>query len=175
MKNINHIKIILVFLVIAFQLYSQNLEINRIEPPNWWSGMKLSTVQFMLYGNNLNNLNVVENLSDLKVSKISKAQSSNYCFVEIEIPQNVKNDSYNIFLTNSSDTVSVAIPIYERRSCPNCFKGFSSDDIIYLITPDRFCDGDLSNDNLDGFVKDYPFKSEMRAARWRYPGDNKSS
>ena len=48
----------LIFLLLTFQSYSQNLNVNKIEPPNWWSNMKYDEVQFMLYGKNLNNLNV---------------------------------------------------------------------------------------------------------------------
>ncbi|MDP2365356.1 MAG: alpha-amylase family glycosyl hydrolase, partial [Ignavibacteria bacterium] len=167
MEKINLDKIVMVFLLLTIELYSQNIEVNRIEPPNWWSGMKLSTVQFMLYGKNINNLKVVENLSDLKVSKISNAQSSNYSFIDIEIPETNKEISYTITLSNSADTVIIKIPVHQRTNCSDCYKGFNSGDIIYLITPDRFCDGDLSNDNLEGFVQDYPFKSE----RGRHGGD----
>lgn len=161
MKQINPFKIVIVFLLLTFQLYSQNLEVIRIEPPNWWSNMKYSNVQFMLYGKNLHNLKVIEDLSDLRIISISNAASPNYCFIEVETPKVVKSDPYRIFLTNNSDSVSFTIPIFERSNCSNCFSGFSNDDIIYLITPDRFCNGDLRNDNLDGFVQDYPFKSEM--------------
>ena len=161
MKNINHIKIILVFLVIAFQLYSQNLEINRIEPPNWWSNMAHNKVEFMLYGKNLQNLKVIENLSDLKSISISNSASPDYCFIEVEIPPNVKSDQYKILITNNSDTVSLTIPIYERKNCKDCYNGFDQNDIVYLITPDRFSNGDESNDYKTGFVQDYPFKSEM--------------
>ena len=161
MKKVNHVKFILIFLFLTFQLYSQNFEVSRIEPPNWWSNMKYSKVQFMLYGKNLHNLKVIEDLSELKITSVSNSKSPNYCFVEIEIPDVVKNDPYKVFLTDNSDTVSLTIPIFTKNSCSNCFSGFSNQDIIYLITPDRFCNGDLNNDNLDGFVQDYPFKSEM--------------
>ena len=160
-------KILILYVLFVKVLFPQDIKVNKIEPPNWWSGMKLSTVQFMLYGKNLNNLKVVENLSDLKVSKISNAQSSNYSFIDIEIPETKKEISYTITLSNSADTLTIKIPVHQRTNCSDCYKGFNSGDIIYLITPDRFCDGDLSNDNMEGFVQDYPFKSE----RGRHGGD----
>jgi neopullulanase len=142
-------------------LFPQDIQVKKIEPPNWWSNMKYNKVQFMLYGNNLKNLSIIENLSDLKEVKISDAHSSSYSFMDVEIPATNRDTIYKITLTNSVDTVSIEIPILQRYNCPDCYKGFNSEDIIYLITPDRFSNGDVSNDRLDGFVKDYPFKSEM--------------
>lgn len=150
-------------------LFPQNIEVKKIEPPNWWSGMKHNKVQFMLYGNNLKNLSLIKDLSDLKEIKVYDAQSSSYSFVEIEIPDINKDTLYEISLSNSVDTVSIKIPILQRSNCPDCYKGFNSQDIIYLITPDRFSNGDLSNDQLDGFVSDLPFKSEVG----RHGGDIK--
>jgi glycosidase len=153
--------VIWLFFLFTASHYSQSFTIDKIEPPNWWGDMKYDKVQFMLYGKNLINLKVIKDLSDLRIISISNAVSPNYCFIEVEIPKDVKSNPYKIFLANNSDTVSFAIPIFERNSCSNCFSGFSNGDIVYLITPDRFCNGDLTNDNLTGFVKDYPFGSEM--------------
>ena len=46
----------LLFLLLTFQSYTQDLNVTKIEPPNWWSNMKYDEVQFMLSGKNLNNL-----------------------------------------------------------------------------------------------------------------------
>jgi len=135
--------------------------VNKIEPPNWWSNMKYNKVQFMLYGNNLNNLSLIKNISDLKEVKVYDAQSSSYSFVEVEIPEANKDTLYTIALGNYIDTLLIKIPIFQRANCPDCYKGFNTKDIIYLITPDRFSNGDVSNDQLEGFVNDYPFKSDM--------------
>lgn len=161
------ITIVLIIVIQSFYSFSQNIIVSKIEPPNWWSNMKHDEVQFMLYGKNLNDLKVIEYRSELKVNKIYNAENSNYCFVDIEIPQIDKNTSYKIFLTNQLDTVMIEIPILVRDNCQNCFAGFNNDDIIYLITPDRFCNGDESNDNISGFVQDYPFGSE----KGRHGGD----
>jgi glycosidase len=142
-------------------IFAQNIEVNKIEPPNWWSGMKYNIVQCMLYGNNLNNLSPVEDLSDLKKAKVYEAHSSSYSFIEVEIPATNRDTIYAITLTNSVDTVSIKIPVLQRSNCQDCYKGFNSQDVIYLITPDRFSNGDITNDELPGFVNDYAFKSEM--------------
>jgi len=159
----------LIFLLLNFQSYSQNLKINNLEPPNWWSNMKYNEVQFMLYGENLYNVNIVSDLSELKIKKIYYADKSDYCFIDVEIPKIDKNTSYKIFLTNRLDTVMIEIPIFVREDCQNCYSGFNGDDIIYLITPDRFCNGDENNDININYVTDYSFGSEMG----RHGGDIK--
>ena len=163
------LKMLPIVLLLAFQFYAQSLSVNKIEPPNWWSNMKYDKVQFMLYGKNLNNLKVIENISELKVNKIYNANKSDYCFIDVEIPEIDKNAAYKIFLTNHFDTVMIEIPVFIRENCQTCYKGFNPDDIIYLITPDRFCNGDESNDSIGGFVQDFPFGSE----RGRHGGDIK--
>ncbi len=163
------VKNTVVVLCLFFEVYSQSIRIDKIEPPNWWSNMKLNLVQFMLYGNNLNDLHAVDDLSELKVSKIYNADKSDYCLLDVEIPQAQQSKSYKIFLSNNIDTVLIEIPIYIRENCKNCFKGFNSGDVIYLITPDRFCNGDESNDRSSKYISDYPFGSEMG----RHGGDIK--
>jgi len=154
-------KILVLCVLFVKVLLPQDIKVNKIEPPNWWSGMKYNKVQFMLYGNNLKNLSIIENLSDLKEAKVYEAHSSSYSFIDVEIPATNRDTVYTITLTNSVDTVSIKLPVLQRSNCPDCYKGFNSEDIIYLITPDRFSNGDISNDELPGFVTDYPFKSEV--------------
>lgn len=168
-EQMKQFKMLPIVLLLTLQFYAQNLRVNKIEPPNWWSNMKYDEVQFMLYGKNLDNLKVIENISELKVNKIYTANKSDYCFIDVEIPEIDKNAAYKIFLTNHFDTVMIEIPVFVRENCQNCYKGFNPDDIIYLITPDRFCNGDESNDSIGGFVRDYPFGSEMG----RHGGDIK--
>lgn len=154
-------KLLCLGFLLSRSIISQEIEISKIEPPNWWSNMNYNNVQFMLYGNNLNNLKLIDELSDLKNLKIYQAQSTSYVFIEIEIPNVNQDIEYTLTFSNSFDTVLVKIPVYKRSISTDCFKGFNSRDIIYLITPDRFSNGDVSNDQLEGFVTDTQFKSEV--------------
>jgi hypothetical protein len=52
-------KILVLCVLYVKVLFPQDIKVNKIEPPNWWSGMKYNKVQFMLYGNNLNNLSLI--------------------------------------------------------------------------------------------------------------------
>jgi glycosidase len=148
-------------LLLSNSIFSQSFQINKIEPPNWWSGMKYNNVQFMIYGKNLNNISTLNDLNELKIEKIYKADNSNYCFLDISIPVINRDSVYKIYLTNKVDTLDIEIPVFVKDKCNFCYEGFSSSDIIYLITPDRFSDGDVSNNIDTNFVPGYPFGSEM--------------
>ncbi|NWF88827.1 MAG: cyclomaltodextrinase C-terminal domain-containing protein [Ignavibacteriaceae bacterium] len=155
------ISLALLLINLSLNIFAQTIVVDKIEPPNWWSNMKYNEVQFMLYGKNLNNLTVINDLSELKVKKIHNADAAEYCFLDVEIPAIELTTNYKIYLTNKIDTLKVEIPVFKREKCAECFKGFNSKDIIYLITPDRFCNGDLSNDLNPNYFPDFPFKSEM--------------
>ena len=161
--------IILIIAISSFNSFPQKTIVTKLEPPNWWSNMKYHEVQFMVYGENLSNLKVLDKLSELEVNKIHNADKSEYCFLDIKIPQVDRNIYYKVYLANEFDTVMIEIPVFVRDSCNDCYKGFNQNDIIYLITPDRFCNGDESNDFNSNYKSDYSFGSE----KGRHGGDIK--
>jgi glycosidase len=129
---------------------AQDFSIEKIEPPNWWSGLKYNEIQLMVYGENLSGIDVLAGSESLKISTVQVSENSNYAFVDLTIDKNIKSDSYFLYFVNHSDTISYIFPIYERQNSQNSFKGFNSSDIIYLVTPDRFANGDTSNDYIPG-------------------------
>lgn len=154
-------KLFLLIYLFTIQSFSQNIVVEKIEPPNWWSKMNYNEVQFMLYGNNLTDLVVLKNLSELEVKKVYNSQNSRYCFLDVQIPEIETSNYYKIYLANHFDTVMVEIPVLAREKCKNCYRGFNQEDVIYLITPDRFCNGDETNDEKPDYVPDFPFGTEM--------------
>ena len=135
--------------------YAQDFSIDKIEPPNWWSGMKYNQLQLMVYGQNLSGINVFTESDSFQIDSIQASENSNYTFVDLTIPENIKQGDYHLYFTNHTDTIAFTFPIYNRRNSTNSFKGFNSSDIIYLITPDRFVNGDTTNDDIPGMIDRY--------------------
>ncbi len=146
---------LVLILICTFLLKAQDFNINKIEPPNWWSGMKYNHLQLMVYGQNLSNTSVFTNSSSLKINNILPSENGNYSFVDLTIDENAKPDNYVLRFVNSTDTVSYIFPIFKREKNSNSFKGFNSSDIIYLITPDRFANGDTANDDIADMIDRY--------------------
>ena len=130
---------------------AQSISINRIDPPNWWVGMKHNKIQLMLYGNNLNNVSARFDDSKIKVTKVHKIKNTSYAFIDIEIPNNLTPKDYRLILRKGKEESSFTFPILKREDAANRFKGFTQSDVIYLIMPDRFANGDVTNDSVAGY------------------------
>lgn len=144
-------KFFIAILFIVTISFAQNLSVEKVEPSNWWIGMKLNKIQLMIYGSNLKNFSASFDERKIKVLKTHQLENSNYAFIDIEIPNNLPAKVYKLKLNSSNQTVSIDFPIYKREKTKNKFQGFNQTDAIYLIMPDRFVNGDVSNDSIAGY------------------------
>lgn len=149
----------LLFLLISiFNLnfaFAQQLKVDKIEPPNWWTGMKWNNVQLMVYGENLKSTSAEFEDKSINVKKVFEAESPNYLFIDISIPANLKPGDYKLKLKNDLDEIEVVYPVYQREPTIGKHQGFSNKDVIYLITPDRFANGDITNDVVEGMRNEF--------------------
>lgn len=144
-------KFFIAILFIVTISFAQNLSVEKVEPSNWWIGMKLNKIQLMIYGSNLKNFSASFDDRKIKVLKTHQIENSHYAFIDIEIPNNLPAKVYKLKLNSSNQTVTIDFPIYKREKTKNKFQGFNQTDAIYLIMPDRFVNGDVSNDSIAGY------------------------
>jgi glycosidase len=123
-------------------------QIERMEPPNWWTAMEHSQVQIMLYGNGIANQGEVS--SDLKILDVTKTENPNYLFVTVET-SGVAAGDYELAVGNNQAN-SRKFSLEERESGSKEREGFDSSDVIYLVMPDRFANGDPSNDTVESMT-----------------------
>jgi glycosidase len=157
MKNI-----FLIILIIGSLLKAQTISVSKIEPPNWWSGMKLNKIQLMIYGENLEGISASFKESSLKVDKVHKTDNPSYLFIDISIRKNASPMNYNLVLKKDKQSVTINFPILKRETGEKRFQGFSPKDVIYLVMPDRFSNGDTSNDSIPEY-SDYLSKTPNQA------------
>jgi hypothetical protein len=144
-------KIYLLLLILWFQsLCAQTFTISKIEPPNWWTGMKWDTLQLMIYGDNLQEITASIEDTCLIVTRMHVSSGGRYAFIDIHVRKDLEPGAYIINLQNNNSKKQVSYIFMERNNPDGCYQGFNETDIIYLITPDRFVNGDLSNDHLNG-------------------------
>ncbi len=148
-------KALLFFFFLVPFTFAQNIKVEKIEPPNWWIGMKWNKVQLMVYGSNLKNISANFENKELKVISVHNAESSSYSFIEIEIPPNLQPGLYKLNLKNKNSSYEITYPLLGRSSSKDRYQGFNQSDVIYLITPDRFADGDTSNNIIKGMINEY--------------------
>ena len=146
-------KKLLISLVLAFAINAQAQVVEKIEPASWWIGMEMNTVEFMVYGKDISQL--VAESTTLEVIKSEGLESPNYLFVTATVPVDAKVGDHTLVFRNTKGKkvgrLSVALGLRADGSASR--KGFSSADFIYLITPDRFRNGDASNDQFKGMLE----------------------
>lgn len=123
--------------------------IERVEPPNWWVGMKTNDLQILVYGNSINDLIPKISNSNIELTSFNKVQNENYLFLNISISENAKPDEVEIdFYKNNVLVDRYIFSLLEREKNASNVEGFDNSDVMYLITPDRFANGDPENDNV---------------------------
>ena len=143
--------LIITAFIIFTNITAQEIIVNKIEPPNWWTEMKTNKIQLMVYGKNLNNISVRFDNLKIKVKRVNKIENPSYAFIDIEIPINITPNDYKLILSRGNNETSCAFPILKRKKDKKQFQGFSNKDVIYLIMPDRFSNGDITNDSIPGY------------------------
>lgn len=123
--------------------FSQNAQITRIDPMNWWVGMKNPKLQLLVYGNNISKSKVsLKPYAGVKLKKVQTTENPNYLFIDLEIAKNAKAGNLNFNIGGSE----IKYELKKRTASP---QGVNQSDFIYLLMPDRFCNGDESNDKYD--------------------------
>lgn len=148
-------KQILLFLIGIF-LYSLSFSqerIERIEPPFWWKDMAEPQLQLLVYGNELSELNVLINNPLVKLNNVHAIDNPNYLFIDLEIVTDGLSDKqrshyFDITFEYQREVVqTIRYELKPRKEGSAEREGFDNSDVIYLLMPDRFANGDPSNDN----------------------------
>ncbi len=84
-----------VFLTVA-QMFAQQINLNRIDPPFWLAGMKNSNLQLMVYGENISSTKPIIDYDGVQLLEVIKVESPNYLFLDIVINETVKPGTFNI-------------------------------------------------------------------------------
>lgn len=147
-------------------LYAQSVD--RVEPPNWWIGMKDPGLQIMVYGKNIGNLKPEIKYKGVTLVKASCPENKDYIFLDLTIGKSAKPGVVPIlFFDGKRQVIKIDYPLLLRDAGSAERKGFNSSDVIYLITPDRFADGDPTNNDVEGLSE----KSNRADKNGRHGGD----
>jgi glycosidase len=147
------LKLILIVMAIIFSgLSAQKFSIDKIEPPNWWAGMNLNDVQLMVYGSNLNGVEVKFSSDKIKVTDQHFVENNGYMFIDIELNSSLSAGDYELIFDNGENKQVYDYTILPRRNDTHEHNGFSNIDALYLLMPDRFVNGDPENDFVEGYT-----------------------
>ena len=158
-------KLALLFILITTSIQAQ---IQRIEPANWWVGMKLNQITLLVYGNNIQDLEPTTKYEGVSIVKTEKVENPNYLFVTINIAPDTKVGKAKIDFKKKGKTfITKDFPLLARENNSAFRESFSNKDVILLIMPDRFANGNPKNDNLPGSLE----KANRADESGRHGGD----
>lgn len=124
-----------------------NTTLERVEPTNWWIGFKNISLQLLVKEDNIGSSKPSISYAGVSIKKVNKARSENYLFIDLEIDKSTKAGTFDILFTFEDGTKKVhTYELKARVNSADKYVGFNSSDAIYLITPDRFSNGDETND-----------------------------
>lgn len=126
-------------------------DIERIEPPHWWAGFKSDSLQLLVKHKNIADYKPKILQTGVQITKVSKGNNSNnYLFIDLDISE-VEASKFNIsFSKEDGEELIATYELKERLKSSDNYIGFDSSDAIYLITPDRFANGNRANDIASG-------------------------
>ena len=128
-----------------------NSKLERVEPLNWWIEFKDNTLQLLIKEDNIDEASVEISYTGVTIDKVHKADSPNYLFIDLSIAKNTKSGKFDIVFKFEDGTEKRHTYELKDKAKPSeDYIGFNSSDAIFLITPDRFANGDESNDIIEG-------------------------
>ena len=127
-------------------------DIQRVDPPFWYTGMKNTELQVMFYGVNISEASFsMDKYDGVTVKEVCKEENPNYLFVYLDVTAKAQPGTLNFRFKEGKKVTSHQFELRPRNNKPGAM-GFSPKDVLYLIMPDRFANGNPDNDNLDGYI-----------------------
>jgi glycosidase len=130
--------------VLLFNLHSQ---VDRVDPPHWWTGMHHPELQLMISGKNIGGASVKFDYEGVRMKAVSSLENPNYLFIDLEILPQAQPGTFLIDLVKGGETIAnFDFELKKRDPGSSSREGFNHSDVIYLLMPDRFANGDPGND-----------------------------
>ncbi|MBQ1986535.1 MAG: glycoside hydrolase family 13 protein [Muribaculaceae bacterium] len=140
-----------------------------IEPPFWWSGMNSPKLQLMVHGDNIRDAVPSIDYAGVTIDSIARLDSKNYQFLYLNVSPQAQPGTMTIVFKNGKKSVKVPYELKKRDGIMPY--AFSSEDVLYLIMPDRFADGNSDNNTLKEL--NFPVSVDRNDPNARHGGDLK--
>ena len=121
------------------------MEIKKVAPSFWWAGMKNPELQILLYGEDLALSDVSVSGEGIYLKEAVRQDNPNYLLLYLDLSE-AKAQTFQILLKNGKKKLQVPYELKSRMRREEDVKGFTSEDVLYLIMPDRFANGNPEND-----------------------------
>ncbi len=153
MKSAHRLSAISVLILLFNCLQAQNY-INHTDPPMWWIGMKNPELMITFHGTNISQYRPVIEHDGVTIKTVTRTENPNYIFLTVEISASAKAGNMVIqFFRDKKRVFTHNYLLAERKPGSTERQGFDPSDVIYLLMPDRFANGDTTNDSVNGLAE----------------------
>jgi glycosidase len=142
-------------------------DVERVEPPNWWVGMREPVVQLMVHGEGIADATPVLDDPRARIVASTRLSSPNYLFVDLAIATDATPGTLQLGFRRGGEETRVPWTLEARRPGSALREGFGPRDAILNLMPDRFANGDPSNDSVEGMAE----RADRSAPSGRHGGD----
>ena len=160
------------FLIVVLSLiniWAMAQKLERIEPMSWWVGMHNPKLQLLVHGENIASTEVQLSYPGVKLLQTHKVENPNYLFLDLEIAADAKAGKFPILFTQvGKKKLQYDYELKNRNQSADRIQGVTSKDLIYLLMPDRFSNGDPKNDVVKGLKETTLNRDSMY---YRHGGD----
>ena len=143
LKHLSRTFLTLLLLVFFTIPLSATVKVERIEPTDWYVGMKNPSLQLMIYGKNVREASVTTNYPGVRIDSLVRLDSPNYLLVYLNVA-----DAQAGEMVLKIDGKRIAYQLKQREKCGEARMGFTCADVLYQLMPDRFASGTVKNDQL---------------------------
>lgn len=145
--------IFILFLFLCFSGFSQenNIQVQKMEPPFWWTGMNNPNLQILVYGTDIGFTEPGIKYPGVILLESRRVENPNYLFLNLRLEDNCEAGTFSIkFNKDGQELFTRNYELKQREDGSASRKGFDRTDVLYLLLPDRFSNGDPANDQVDG-------------------------
>ena len=154
-------------LILCVMTIRAAVKIDRIDPTNWFVGMKNTSLQLMVYGENIRQAYVTTDYDGVKIDSIVRLDSPNYLLVYLNL-EGVRPGEMTLNFKNGKAVKKVKYELKAREKRGEERTGFTNADVLYMLMPDRFADGNPDNNDIKGMN---PYKTDRSQPNQRHGGD----
>lgn len=143
------------------------VKVDRIDPTNWFVGMKNPSLQLMVYGEGIGFADVTTDYAGVRVDSIVRVDTPNYLLVYLNL-EGAQPGEMTLNFKNGKAKKKVKYELKAREKRGEERMGFTNADVLYMLMPDRFADGDPTNNQIKGL---YPYTIDRSQPSLRHGGD----
>ncbi|MFZ4581704.1 MAG: alpha-amylase family glycosyl hydrolase [Paludibacter sp.] len=147
------ILLVLFLSVLQISAKKQQALVHRLEPTFWWTEMKNSELQLMIYGPEISKAEFIVNYVGVSISRKELTDNPNFVFLYLNIAKNTSAGKFFIQVQKGKQKQSLTYELKARRNGSAMRASFTEADAVYLLMPDRFANGNVANDSIKGYVQ----------------------